>query len=323
MTHQWPHGKNRVPGLRWSSVVHLAALVLGASLAVVACGGGTPTSPSGGTPTSPSGGGSNAETPGFLEILDTSFQVRTRAGYAPSVTPYEFRRWNLRTQTRPGRLTVSVNWEPAATQARLRLVRNELPESTDCLNLPEAGCTIIHEGASGSSPQEFVIDPLPALLVPPSDNSFGDAHYLQIFTDGSVEIQGTMRATLIPDLTAPGFPIIEGGWDLRATVTAPTNCAGQVFSGLFDISFSQDLFDVVGSILNTDNSFLEGRLEIDGTFVLAGEVTPLHGENNEIRGVTRQVTMTGQVSGNSMSGSISERFADGCTSTSTFSGNKQ
>ena len=305
----------------------LTGIVLGGCLAVGACGGGsgggTPT-----TPTSPSGGGANAETPGFLDILDRTFQVRTRASYAPSVPPHDGYSWEFRDQTRPGRLTVNVNWEPAATRVRLRLVRNEnFPGNRGCVNLPEAGCTTIHEGASGSSPQEFVIDPLPVLPVPPPilpDQAFFPIHYfLLIFTDGSVEINGALKATLIPDLTAPGVPVVEGDWGLGITLTGPTNCGGRAVPGLLEIGFSQNLFDLIGSILNTDNSILEGLLEIDGTFVLAGEVTPLLGANNEIRGVTRQVTLTGQVSGNFMSGSISQRFADGCTSTGTFSGNKR
>ena len=295
----------------------MTGIVLGCGLAVVACGGGSPTSPSAGTGGTGVFVGDRELQPGEVSVANGPFTIRAVSDLLPGY-PQTNKGFGGFEFSRPGRLTVKWSYEPAATQIQLRLVHESA--FVVCRPLPPvpAGCTVLYEGVPGSSPQEFEIDPLPALS---GDESFS----LQFWLEGGPDIQGNLEIWFYFDPNAPGVPLIGGTWDVTVTLTGPTTCGDRAFSGLLDLGLQQgSATDFSGSILNTDSlQGLQGRLESDGTFVLAGEVTPLSGERNEIRGVSREVTFTGQFSGASMSGSVSQRFADGCTSTGTFSGNKQ
>ena len=289
------------------SFAHLAGIVLGCALAVVACRGGTSTSPSDCCP------GDDDPRNGPNVIYNTDRTIPPGEQFSLGFGNESF--------LRAGRLTLTVRYEPAATPVHVQFFRNEAVAGSGCSIPPRfSGSTLLGDAGSGSSPRELVIDPLPGLFVPNATSSF-PRYCLAVWNQGTVAIDSVVVVDLVPDPNAPGLPTVEGAWDLTAIFQGPT-CSGNQFAGPFVFDLGQYGTVLQVSIRDTD-ARLVGQLELDGAFEVTGELTPLLGENNERRGVTRTVTFTGRVTGNSMSGTISERFPGGCESTSTFSGTKR
>lgn len=309
MTHGQHALRSQAPRARLLAC--LGAVLASCSVVIACSGGGSPTSPSG-----------NDDPELILQnatIAESSFTIAP-GGFA---THRSRGLGGFSIFFRPGRLTVSVSYAPAEALVQLLFIRGDgLTDRRDCI-LFRTGCSILHEVAPGSSSADFVLDPLPALPPPPAElNRSEDSYDLILVNEGTVDAQVTLLVRFFPDLSAPGFPIIEGDWNATAMVAGAMDCGGRAFSGAFTLFITQSGVQLSGGISDAEVGF-EGRVEADGTFTIDGTVTPLTGERNEIRGITRDVTFAGQVTGNSMSGSLSQRFADGCESIGTFSANRE
>ena len=217
--------------------------------------------------------------------------------------------------TSPGRLTATVSYEPAATLVQVTFARSDGLGGCGGGPLP-SNCTSLGEVEASDGQAVLVVESVPALAVPAEIfNPDPESPFYDLLVLPQAAVEAHLLVRFEPDPNAPRPPEIGGVYALDATLTG-AQCGDPALSGPFQLSVDQIGVFIEGSIHEADG-FFTGRVEGDGSFEMSGEVTPVEG------GATTTLTLTGRVTGTSMSGNFSRQWPDGCVSMGTFSGSRR
>ena len=291
---------NRMPWL--GARARFPSSFLPLSFCLAACGGGG----GGSGPTAPIddeflGVGSGARP---ITLVDETFTIREFGS--------DFSFSYLDGFTSPGRMTATVSYEPAATPVRVVFARQEGNIGGCAIPLP-SHCTSLGAVETSDSPAVLVVESVPPLPVPDAPfQPAPDAPRYELVVETQATVEAHLLVSFEPDPNAPRPPEMEGTWALNAILTGP-QCGSPALSGPFQIFVDQSGVFIEVSVHEAEG-LMTGRAEVDGSFEMSGEITPVEG------GATTSATMSGRVDGNSMSGNFSRQWPDGCVSMGTFSG---